>query len=125
MNLLNEVRAEIRKSCATTEIQQPYMLCEQHKYCFYSVVAPPVTLLFTRAPHLEHHSTTCTQRVKKDYHTNINQIPEIFFDKLDSFGIIYTSEQKVFKTLATFDFEKICVQEQTFEDTNATTWIWS
>ena len=42
-------------------------------------------------------------------------------DKLDSFGIKYTSEQKLFKNLAIFDFELICVQEETFRDTNTTT----
>ena len=45
------------------------------------------------------------------------------FDKLDSFGIKYTSEQKLFKNLAKFDFEPICVQEETFRDTNAITWV--
>ena len=32
-------------------------------------------------------------------------------DKLDSFGIEYTIEQTLFKNLAIFDFESICVQE--------------
>ena len=45
------------------------------------------------------------------------------FDKLSSFGIKYTSEQKLFKSLALFDFESICVQEETLRDTNKTTWI--
>ena len=42
---------------------------------------------------------------------------------MDSFSIKYTSEQKLFKNLAVFDFESICVQEETFRDTNTTTWI--
>ena len=45
------------------------------------------------------------------------------FDKLDSFGIKYTSEQKLFKNLAIFDFESICVQDETFRDANTITWI--
>ena len=44
-------------------------------------------------------------------------------DKLDSFGIKHLSEQKLFKSLAIVDFESICVQEETFRDTNTTTWI--
>ena len=37
-----------------------------------------------------------------------------------TFGIKYTSEQKQFKNLAIFDFESICVQEESFQDTDAT-----
>ena len=48
---------------------------------------------------------------------------EKLFDKLDSFGINYTSEQKLCKNLAIFDFESICVQEETFRDTITTIWI--
>ena len=54
---------------------------------------------------------------------NLYQIHETLFDKLDSFGIKYTGEQKLFKNLATFDFESICVQEETFRNTNSTAWI--
>ena len=35
----------------------------------------------------------------------------------------YTSEQKLLKNLAKFDFKSICVQNETFRDTNTTTWI--
>ena len=43
--------------------------------------------------------------------------------KLDFFSINYTSEQKLFKHWAIFDFESICVQKETFRDTNTTAWI--
>ena len=36
---------------------------------------------------------------------------------------MYTSQQTFFKNLALFDFESICVQEETFKDTETTTWI--
>ena len=48
---------------------------------------------------------------------------EKLFDMLDSFGIKYTSEQKLFKKIAKFDFESNCVREDTFKDTKTTTWI--
>ena len=48
---------------------------------------------------------------------------ETLFDKLDSFPIKYTSEQKLFENLAIIDFESICVQEESFKDTKTTTWI--
>ena len=61
--------------------------------------------------------------MKNVYPRNVYQIRETLFEKLDSFGIKYTSEQKLFKNLATFDFESNCVQEETFRDTITTTWI--
>ena len=42
---------------------------------------------------------------------------------LDSFAIKYTSQQKLFKNLTIFDFESICVQEESFKDKKTTTWI--
>ena len=44
-------------------------------------------------------------------------------DKLDSFGISYNDDEKLFKNLAVFDFESICVPSNELKDTNATTWI--
>ena len=61
--------------------------------------------------------------MKNVYPWNIYQLRETLFNKLDSFGIKYTSEQKLFKNLAIFDFETICVQEETFRETNTTSWI--
>ena len=54
---------------------------------------------------------------------NVYQIREALFDKMDSFGIKYTSQQKLFENLAIFEFESICVQEESFKDTKTTTWI--
>ena len=78
---------------------------------------------FNRTFNLERHSTTCGERVKNVYPRNVYQLGETLFDKLDSFGIKYKSEQKLFNNLAIFDFESICVQEETFRDKNTTTWI--
>ena len=73
---------------------------------------------------LERHLTTCNERVKNVYPRKVYQIRETLFDKLDySFGIKYTIEQLLCKKLAIFDFESICVHEETFSDTNKTTWI--
>ena len=77
----------------------------------------------SRAFNLERHLTRCSERVKNVYPRNVYQIRETLFDKLDSFGIKYTSEQKLFKNLALFDFESICVREETFRDTNTAIWI--
>ena len=90
---------------------------------FQSFRCPNFDTFFNRTFNLERHLTTCSERVKNVYPMNVYQIRETLFDKPDSFAINYTSEQKLFKNLAIFDFESICVQEETFRDTNTTTWI--
>ena len=90
---------------------------------FQSFRCPNCDTFFNRTFSKERHLTICSERVKNVYPRNVYQIRETLFDKLDSFGINYTSEQKLFKNLAIFDFESICVQEETFTDTNTTTWI--
>ena len=61
--------------------------------------------------------------MKNVYPKNVYQTQETLFDKLDSFGIEYTSEQTLFKNLAIFEFESICVQEESFKDIDTTKWI--
>ena len=65
---------------------------------------PNCDTFFNRTFNLELHLTTCSERVKNVHPRNIYQIREIVFDKLDS-------------------FESICAQEETFRDTNTTTWL--
>ena len=88
---------------------------------FQSFRCPNCETFFNRTFNLERHLTTCSERVKNVYPRNVWQIRETLFDQLDSFGINYTSEQKLFKNLAIFDFESICVQEEAFRDTITTT----
>ena len=90
---------------------------------FQSFRCPNCDTFFNRTFNRERHSITCSEGVKNVYPRNVYQIRETLFDKLDSFGINYTSEQKLFRNLAIFDFESICVQEETFRDTITSTWI--
>ena len=90
---------------------------------FQSFRCPNSDMFFNRTFNLEQHSTTCSERVKNVYPNNVYQTQETLFDKLDSFGIEYTNEQTRFKNLAIFDFESICVQEESFKDTVTTKWI--
>ena len=55
---------------------------------------------------------------KNDY-----QLRETLFDKLDSFDIQYTDDQKLFTNLAVFEVESICIPEEKFKNTERTTWI--
>ena len=82
-----------------------------------------LTLFFNRSFNLEQHLTTCSERVENVDPKNEYQTQETVFDKLDSFGIEYTHEQTLFENLAIFDFESICVQEESFKDTDTTKWI--
>ena len=61
--------------------------------------------------------------MKNVYLKNVYEIQETLFDKLDSFGIEYTNGQTIFKNLALFDFESICVQEGSFKDTDTAKWF--
>ena len=71
---------------------------------------PNCDTFFNKTFNLERHLTTCSELVKNVYPRNVYQIRETLFDKLDCFGIKYTSEQKLFQNLAIFDFESIGVQ---------------
>ena len=90
---------------------------------FQSFRCPICDTFFNRILNLERYLTTCSERVKNVYPRNVYQTQETLFDKLESFGIEYTHEQPLFKNLAIFDFESICVQEESFKDTDTTKWI--
>ena len=90
---------------------------------FQSFRCPNCDSFFNRTFNLGQHLTTCSERVKNIYPKNVYQTQETLFDKLDFFGIEYTNEQTLFKNLAIFDFESICVQEESFKDTDKTKWI--
>ena len=76
-----------------------------------------------KAGNLESYLTTCKDGAKHIFPKNVNQLRETLFDKLDSFGIPYTSNQKLFNKLIFFDFELLCVEVENFRDTETTTWI--
>ena len=62
---------------------------------FQSFRCPNCDTFFSRTFNLERHLTTCSERVKIIYPRNVYQIRETLFDKLDSFGIKYTSQLKL------------------------------
>ena len=90
---------------------------------FQAFRCPNCDTFFNRTFNLERHLTTCSERVKNFCPRNVYQIRQTLFDKLDSFDIKSRSEQKLFKNLAVFDFESICVQEESFKNTKTTTWL--
>ena len=79
---------------------------------------------FSTTGNLERHLVICSDRVKHNYQKNVYELRETLFEKLDAFNIPYRSEQKLFKNLAIFDFESICVKEaNSYKQTETATWI--
>ena len=90
---------------------------------FKAFRCPTCDTYFQKTGNLERHLVRCSERVKHIYPKNVYQLLETLFDKLDSFGIQYTDDQKLFTNLAVFDFESICIPEEKFKNTETTTWI--
>ena len=90
---------------------------------FKAFRCPTCDTYFQKTGNLERHLVRCSERVKHIYPKNLYQLRETLFDKLDSFDIQYTDDQKIFTNLAVFDFESICIQEEKFKSTETTTWI--
>ena len=66
---------------------------------------------------------TCSDHVKHIYPKNVYELRETFFGNLDAFFISFRNEQKLFKNQALFDFESICVKENSYKQAETTTWI--
>ena len=88
---------------------------------FRSFRCPNCDTLFDKIFNLERPLNTCSDRVKNVCPRNYIKCEKLSLASW-TLGIKYTSEQKLFKKLAIFDIESICVQKETFRDTN-TTWI--
>ena len=79
--------------------------------------------IFSKTGILERHLITCSERVKHIYPKNVYQLRETLFEKLGSFNFQNREDQKLFENLAVFDFESICVKEETYKETETTKWI--
>ena len=78
---------------------------------------------FSKTGNLERHLVTFSDRVKHFYRKIVYKLRETLFEKMDAFNVPYRNEQKLFKNLAIFDFESICVTEDSYKQTETTTWI--
>ena len=90
---------------------------------FKAIRCPTCDTYFQKTGNLKRHLVRCSERVKHIYPKNVYQLRKTLFDKLDSFDIQYTDDQKLFTNLAVFDFESICIPEEKFKSTETTTWI--
>ena len=78
---------------------------------------------FSKTGILKQHLVTCGDRVEHFYPKNVYELRETLFEKLDAFNNPKRSEQKLFKNLGIFDFGSICVKEDSYKQTEITTWI--
>ena len=90
---------------------------------FKAFRCPTCDTYFQKTGNLGRQLVRCSERVKHIYPKNVYQLRETLSDKLDSFDIQYTDDQKLFNNLAVFYFESICVPEEKFKNTETTTWI--
>ena len=90
---------------------------------FKAFRSPTCDTYFQKAGNSERHLVRCCERVKHIYPKNVYQLRETLFDKLVSFDVQYTEDQKLFTNLAVFDFESICIPEEKIKNTETTTWI--
>ena len=65
---------------------------------------------FLNTGNLERNLVTCNDLVEYIYPKNVYELRQKLFEKLDAFNIPYRNEQKLFKNVAIFDFESICVK---------------
>ena len=84
---------------------------------------PNCDTFIRRAGNFHRHVKPCKDRRQHVYPKSVYTLRETFFGKPDGFGVRYEEDQKLFKNLAVFDFESICVPSNELKDTNTTTWI--
>ena len=63
------------------------------------------------------------ERVKNVYPRGVYSSRETLLEKLDNFSIAYPEDDTLFKSLAVFDFEAICVHSVDVSNTATTSWI--
>ena len=61
--------------------------------------------------------------MKHIYPKNVYELRKTLFEKLEGFNLPVSDDKKLFKNLAIFDFESICVPTEELKETQTTTWI--
>ena len=77
---------------------------------FKAYCCPSFDQIIKKTEVLGRHLTSCRETTKHVFPENVYRLPETLFDKLDSFNNRYSDDQKLFKNMAIFELESICVQ---------------
>ena len=81
---------------------------------------PNCDTFIRRAGNFQRHVKSCKDRIQHVYPKNVYTLRQTLFDKLDGFGVRTEEDQKLFKNLAVFDFESICIPFNELKYTNTT-----
>ena len=84
---------------------------------------PSCDTFLKRSEFLKKHPLRCEDRVKHIYPNNIYELRETLFEKLEEFNLLVSEDNKLFKSLALFDFQSICVPREELKEPQTTTWI--
>ena len=84
---------------------------------------PTCDTFFKISQNFNKHLLRCKDRIKSIYPKNVYTLQKALFEKVDGFNIQYTKQQTLFKNVAIFDFDSICVPSEEFKLTETITWI--
>ena len=76
---------------------------------------PTCDTFFRISQNFNEHLLRCKDRIKNIYSKIVYTPPEMLFEILDGFNIEYIKEQNLFKNVAIFDFESICISSEEFK----------
>ena len=72
---------------------------------------------------LQRHLINCEGRIRHEYPGGVYKLRPTIFEKLEEVGIHVPHNLRLFKNLAVFDFESICVPNNDLNNTDTVTWI--
>ena len=72
---------------------------------------------FHKLDHFNQHLVRCKDRLKRIFSKNVYELRETLFEKLEEFNLPVSEDNKLFNSLAIFDFDRGTKKTQT------TTWI--
>ena len=84
---------------------------------------PSCDTFFKRSEFLNKHLLRCKDRLKHIHPKNVYELRGTLFEQLEGFNLPVSEDNKLFKNLATFDFESIWVPTEELKETQTTTWI--
>ena len=114
--------SNIWQKCQAFTLQCSHLLRQQHQRVFKNFLRHSFDSFFSKTGNLEQHLVTCSKRMKHNNPNDVFELRENLFDKLDSFEITHREEQKFLKNSAVFDFDSICVKEDSITETVITKW---
>ena len=84
---------------------------------------PSSETFFKRSEFLNKDLLRWKDRVKHIYPKNVYEFRETLFEKLEGLNLPVSEDNNLFKNLAIFHFESICVRTEELKETQTTTWI--